>query len=109
MLKDEYKVYEEKMRKSIDSVAADFAAALSLADKLILLDIYPAREEPIPGVTSEIIFDKVTCPEKVLLAKEELLEYVGKEDIDILATFGAGNIDRFIRPLVELLSERIGK
>ena len=89
--------------------AADFAAALSLADKLILLDIYPAREEPIPGVTSEIIFDKVTCPEKVLLAKEELLEYVGKEDIDILATFGAGNIDRFIRPLVELLSERIGK
>ena len=89
--------------------AADFAAALSLADKLILLDIYPAREEPIPGVTSEIIFDKVTCPEKVLLAKEELLEYVGKEDVDILATFGAGNIDRFIRPLVELLSERIGK
>ncbi len=89
--------------------AADFAAALSLADKLILLDIYPAREEPIPGVTSEIIFDKVTCPEKVLLAKEELLEYVGKEDVDILATFGAGNIDRFIRPLVELLSERIEK
>ena len=89
--------------------AADFAAALSLADKLILLDIYPAREEPIPGVTSEIIFDKVTCPEKVLLAKEELLEYVGKEDIDILATFGAGNIDRCSRPRVELLSERIGR
>ena len=49
--------------------ADDFAAALSKVDKLILLDIYPAREEPIPGVTSEIIFDKVTAPEKVMLHK----------------------------------------
>lgn len=89
--------------------AAEFAQALSLADKLILLDIYPAREEPIPGVTSELIFDRVTCPEKVLLAAEDLLEYVRNEKIDILATFGAGSIDRFIGPLEELLSERMEK
>ena len=89
--------------------AEDFAAALSKVDKLILLDIYPAREEPIPGVTSELIFDKVTAPEKVLLRKEELMDYLRDEPIDVLATFGAGNIDRFIAPITELLEERLKK
>ena len=89
--------------------AADFARSLSKVDKLILLDIYPAREEPIPGVTSEIIFDKVTAPEKVLLKKEELMEYLKKEPVDVLATFGAGNIDRFIEPITELLQARLKK
>ena len=87
--------------------ADDFAAALSKVDKLILLDIYPAREEPIPGVTSEIIFDKVTAPEKVMLHKEELMEYLEKEPVDVLITFGAGNIADFIAPITELLEKRI--
>ena len=87
--------------------AAEFAKALSAVDKLILLDIYPAREEPIPGVTSEMIFKDVTAPEKVLLKKEELMDYLADEPVDVLATFGAGNIDRFISPITELLKERI--
>lgn len=87
--------------------APEFAQALSLVDKLILLDIYPAREEPIPGVTSEIIFKDVTCPEKVLIKKDELMEYIKNEDLDVLITFGAGNIDRFIEPFTELLKERV--
>lgn len=87
--------------------AEDFAASLSKVDKLILLDIYPAREEPIPGVTSEIIFDKVTAPEKVLLKKEELMDYLEKEDLNVLVTFGAGNIDRYIEPITEMLRKRI--
>ena len=87
--------------------AADFAEALSKVDKLILLDIYPAREEPIPGVTSEIIFDKVTAPEKVLIRKEELMDYLEKEPLDVLVTFGAGNVDRFIEPITEMLKKRI--
>lgn len=86
--------------------AAEFATALSAADKLIMLDIYPAREEPIPGVTSEIIFDKVTAPEKVIMKKEELMDYLQVEPIDTLITFGAGNIDRFIRPITEMLCQR---
>ncbi|MGM9735474.1 MAG: UDP-N-acetylmuramate--L-alanine ligase [Candidatus Cryptobacteroides sp.] len=86
--------------------ADEFAQALSGVDKLILLDIYPAREEPIPGVTSEIIFDKVTAPEKVLLKKEELMEYLGSEPVETLVTFGAGNIDRFIGPITEMLEKR---
>ena len=89
--------------------AEEFAKSLSEVDKLILLDIYPAREEPIPGVTSEIIFDKVTAPKKVLLKKEELMDYMKKEPVDVLATFGAGNIDRFIGPLTEMLKERLKK
>ena len=87
--------------------AAEFAQALSAVDKLILLDIYPAREEPIPGVTSEMIFKDVTAPEKVLLKKEELMDYLADEPIDVLATFGAGNIDRFIEPITELLKSRL--
>ena len=87
--------------------APEFAAALSKVDKLILLDIYPAREEPIPGVTSEIIFKDVTAPEKVLLKKEELMDYLAQEPLDVLVSFGAGNIDRFIEPITELLKNRL--
>jgi UDP-N-acetylmuramate--alanine ligase len=87
--------------------AAEFAQSLSMVDKLILLDIYPAREEPIPGVTSEMIFKDVTAPEKVLLKKEELMDYLADEPVDVLVTFGAGNIDRFIEPITELLNSRL--
>lgn len=87
--------------------ADEFAESLSAVDKLILLDIYPAREEPIEGVTSEIIFRNVTAPEKVLMIKEELMDYLRDEPVDILVTFGAGNIDRFIRPITEMLKERL--
>ena len=87
--------------------APEFAQALSKVDKLILLDIYPAREEPIPGVTSEMIFKDVTAPEKVLLKKEELMDYLADEPLDVLVTFGAGNIDRFIEPITELVKGRV--
>ena len=87
--------------------APDFARALSGLDKLILLDIYPAREEPIPGVTSEIIFRDVTAPEKVLVPKAELLSFLEKEPLDVLVTLGAGDIDRFIEPITGLLKQRL--
>ena len=87
--------------------APEFAAALSALDKLILLDIYPAREEPIPGVSSELIFKDVTAPEKVLITKEELMPLLEKEKLDVLVSFGAGNIDRYIEPIKEMLLARI--
>ena len=87
--------------------ADEFAKALSAVDKLILLDIYPAREEPIPGVSSRLIFDKVTAPEKVLLKKEMLMDYLENEKIDTLITFGAGNIDRFIPQITDMLNKRV--
>ena len=81
--------------------ADEFAAALSNLDSLIMLPIYPARELPIEGVTSEIIFDKVTIADKVLVGKEQLMDTVKSRKIDCLASFGAGDIDRFIPQLEE--------
>ncbi len=86
--------------------APEFAKALSALDELILLDIYPAREEPIPGVTSEMIFDDVTATSKVLIRKEELLDLLADKPLDVLATFGAGNIDRFVEPITRMLEAR---
>ena len=86
--------------------AEEFAKSLSAADKVILLDIYPAREEPIPGITSEIIYKDITANEKLLIRKEELMDTLAKEDIQVLVSFGAGNIDRFIEPITELLEKQ---
>ncbi len=99
-------IFQPHLYTRTRDLAPDFAKALSGLDKLILLDIYPAREEPIPGVTSEIIFKDVTAAEKVLISKEELMPMLEKEDIDVLVTFGAGNIDRFIEPIREMLEKR---
>ena len=90
--------------------ADGFAESLSIVDRLILLDIYPAREEPIPGVTSEIIFRNVTAPEKVLLKKEELMDYMKGLELgekEVFVTVGAGDIDRFVEPINALLNEKI--
>lgn len=87
--------------------ADDFAASLSLLDELILLDIYPAREEPIPGVTSRIIFDKVTILSKTLCTKEELTGIVAAGKYDVVLMIGAGNIDRLVEPVREILEKTI--
>ena len=99
-------VFQPHLYTRTRDFADEFAKALSSVDKLILLDIYPAREEPIPGVSSRLIFDKVTAPEKVLLKKEMLMDYLKDEKIDTLITFGAGNIDRFIPQITEMLNSK---
>jgi len=99
-------IFQPHLYTRTRNFAEGFAAALSKADKLILLDIYPAREKPIPGITSEVIFKDVTAPEKVLLRKEELMAYMQDEPVDVLVSFGAGNIDRYVGPLTKLLSGR---
>lgn len=86
--------------------APQFAKALSLADELILLDIYPAREEPIPGVTSEIIFDKVTCRNKELCHKDMLLEKIKQRNFEVLITLGAGDIDRMLPEIRDTLNSK---
>ena len=100
-------VFQPHLYTRTRDFAPGFAHALSALDKLILLDIYPAREEPIPGVTSEIIFRDVTAPEKVLLRRSELMDYLKKEPLDVLVTLGAGDVDRFIVPITDMLKERL--
>ena len=102
-------IFQPHLYSRTKDFAPEFAEALSMVDRLILLDIYPARELPIPGVTSQIIFDDVTAPEKVLIRKDELLGYVegielGKKEVFV--TLGAGDIDRLVGPLAQLLTEK---
>jgi UDP-N-acetylmuramate--alanine ligase len=84
--------------------ADGFAESLSMLDELILMDIYPARELPIEGVTSNIIFDKVQIENKIMCRREDLMNILANRDIDVLITLGAGDIDRFVEPITQLLT-----
>jgi UDP-N-acetylmuramate--alanine ligase len=81
-----------------------FAESLSLLDQLYLLDIYPARELPIEGITSSIILDKVMINDKQLITKEELLTVLKKNKPEVLITLGAGDIDQLVQPITQVLS-----
>ena len=126
---DDYAHHPDELRQSIASVKAlypdckllvafqphlysrtrdfapQFADALSAADAVILLDIYPAREEPIPGVTSKIIFDDIRCDEKMLVCKEKLANSIKSLNFDILLTVGAGNINLCLPDIVHSLQQ----
>lgn len=100
-------IFQPHLYSRTRDFAPEFARSLSLLDELILLDIYPAREKPIEGVTSKIIFDKVTCP-KILCTKEELLPLLDKKnDLEVLLTIGAGDIDQLLIPIKEILERKI--
>ncbi|MBQ7623583.1 MAG: UDP-N-acetylmuramate--L-alanine ligase [Bacteroidales bacterium] len=99
-------VFQPHLYTRTRDFAPGFAKALSGLDKLILLDIYPAREEPIEGVDSQLIFKDVTAPEKMLCPRSSLMETLAGESLDVLVTFGAGDIDRFIGPITEMLKAR---
>ncbi|MBR5324472.1 MAG: UDP-N-acetylmuramate--L-alanine ligase [Muribaculaceae bacterium] len=86
--------------------APEFAKALSLADRVILLPIYPAREEPIPGVTSEIILDQLTCKEKEITLKENLIEKIKVGKFEVLMTMGAGNVDVYLPEIKEIIEKQ---
>ncbi|KAA6339796.1 UDP-N-acetylmuramate--L-alanine ligase [termite gut metagenome] len=82
----------------------DFASALSLADEVLLLDIYPARELPIPGVTSQIIYDNLRPGiEKSMCSKETIIEVLKSKDIEILITLGAGDIEDCVPAITQIL------
>lgn len=80
-----------------------FAKSLSLLDEVYLLDIYPAREQPIQGVTSEIIYDKISHDNKTLCTKGQLLSVINNTPTQVLLTLGAGDIDQLVQPLKKLL------
>jgi len=83
-----------------------FAKSLSLLDKLILLDIYPAREEPIDGVSSDLILNNVTIKDKIYCKKTDLIQLLEKDTPELLVTLGAGDIDRFVEPITKMLKEK---
>ena len=84
----------------------EFGESLSRLDSLLLLPVYPAREEPLPGVSSSLIYEHCTLKDKRIIQKKEVLEEIASRDIDILVTFGAGDIDRLVTPIENLLKEK---
>ena len=85
----------------------DFADSLSLLDEVILLDIYPARELPIAGVTSQLIYDNLRNGiKKEMCSKEHLMDCLKEKDIEVLITLGAGDIETYVPQIQELLKNR---
>jgi UDP-N-acetylmuramate--alanine ligase len=98
-------IFQPHLFSRTKDLAEGFAKSLSLADEVILLDIYPARELPMEGVTSELIYDQLTSNEKLLIKKEQLLDTIkSKKDIEVLVTIGAGDIDKYVSGIKEILS-----
>jgi len=96
-------VFQPHLYSRTKDFAAGFAESLSLLDEAILLDIYPARELPMEGVTSDIIFDKITGNRKHKATKENVLELLKTLDPEVLVTMGAGDIDTLVTPINTLL------
>ena len=85
----------------------DFADSLSILDEVILCDIYPAREAPIPGVTSELIYKNLKPGvEKSMIHKEDVLGLVKKRDFDVLIVLGAGDLDNLVPQMAEILKQK---
>lgn len=110
-LKEMYKgrkitiVFQPHLFTRTRDFAEGFSKSLSLADEVLLMDIYPAREEPIPGVTSDMLFKDITSPVKIRCGKNDLLQKLEALDVEVLATIGAGDIDTFVKPIKELLNK----
>ncbi len=98
-------VFQPHLFSRTKDLAAEFAAALDLADEVILLPIYPARELPMEGVTSQLIFDKMTLQHKHLFTNDELQNWVRANPPALLVTAGAGDIDMQVEPLKEILQQ----
>lgn len=98
-------IFQPHLFSRTRDLADGFAKSLSLVDEVILLDIYPARELPMEGVTSALIYNQLTSHEKLLINKEQLLDTIkSKKDIEVLVTIGAGDIDKYVEPIKEILS-----
>ena len=96
-------IFQPHLYSRTRDFADGFAESLEMLDEIILLEIYPARENPIPGITSRIIYDKLRNPHKKLVPKEDLLETITRLKPQVLLTMGAGDIDQFVEPIEKLM------
>jgi UDP-N-acetylmuramate--alanine ligase len=100
-------IFQPHLYSRTRDFADGFAESLSMADNTILMEIYPARELPIQGVSSEMILNKMALKEKCLCSKADLLRIINNIKPEVLLTLGAGDIDQFVEPLKILLEQRI--
>jgi UDP-N-acetylmuramate--alanine ligase len=99
-------IFQPHLYTRTRDLAADFAKSLDLLDELILLDIYPARERPIEGVTSGIILQQTAVKNKMICHRKDLVEILKGRNIEVLITMGAGDIDRLVEPIKDILIEK---
>ncbi|MFA7141396.1 MAG: cyanophycin synthetase, partial [Proteiniphilum sp.] len=99
-------VFQPHLYSRTRDFADQFARSLSLPDEVILLDIYPAREEPIEGVSSQMLLDRITLAQKQLCRREDLIGLLRSSNLEVLVTFGAGDIDRLLPDIERMLRER---
>ena len=85
----------------------EFAASLDLLDVCVLLEIYPAREQPIDGVNAQWLLDKMTCKNKSLVKKEQVIDFLKTQQCEVVMTLGAGDIDTLIEPIEMYLKQII--
>lgn len=98
-------IFQPHLYSRTRDFAAGFAASLSQADSVVLMDIYPAREEPIPGVTSGLILEKLDLADKALMNSGEILEMLAGKQPQVLATVGAGDIDKLVPQIKEVITK----
>ncbi|MFB6340761.1 UDP-N-acetylmuramate--L-alanine ligase [Saccharicrinis sp. FJH62] len=96
-------IFQPHLYSRTKDFAAEFAQSLSLLDELILLDIYPAREEPVPGVTSELIFSQVKADRKILVSKENLVKEIEESKPELLVSMGAGDIGEMVSEIKNVM------
>jgi UDP-N-acetylmuramate--alanine ligase len=85
---------------------AEFGASLDLLDQAVVMDIYPARELPIPGVSAHSILGHMSITEKHFVPDDQILDFVSNNSFEVLITMGAGNIDKFVKPIKSILEKR---
>ena len=100
-------IFQPHLYSRTKDFSVEFAQSLSLADEVILLEIYPAREEPIEGVTSQIIYDNIISADKLLCSKSELMSLLADKKPELVVTFGAGDIDRMVPEIKKILNENL--
>jgi UDP-N-acetylmuramate--alanine ligase len=99
-------IFQPHLYSRTRDFAEGFSKSLSLADELVLMDIYPARELPIPGVDSDMIFKDITSPVKIRSGKSDLMQKLENLELDVIVTVGAGDIDTFVGPIKDMLIRR---
>ena len=99
-------VFQPHLYSRTRDLADEFAIALSSLDQVFLLDIYPAREKPIPGITSKIIFEKIELKEKYLFDKEAFYNFLEENSPEVLISLGAGDIGMMVEDIEKILRSR---
>jgi UDP-N-acetylmuramate--alanine ligase len=98
-------MFQPHLFSRTNDFATGFAESLSEADEVVLLDIYPARELPMPGVTSELISKQMTTTPVTILSKEDAVQSMRNHKHKLVITAGAGDIDKLIEPIKNILLE----